>query len=75
MGAEAADIMEMKKDFSDDEMSLAGDYHDNTSTEQLREMIESRAELDRLNAWRGTTMNQETLDRILQEAIRMRETA
>jgi len=52
---------------------LAGDYADNSSTEQLRWFIDYEPELERVNKHRGTNWTQEMLNEILYEAIAIRE--
>lgn len=57
---------------TDEEKTLAGDYYDNCSTEELRGFIDNEHELMRLNRWKRSEMTQATLNRILNMAIQMR---
>ena len=60
-------------DFTDTEQGLIGSYHDNCR--DLQGMIDSQHELDRLNAWRDEDRTMENFNRIIREAIRLREGA
>jgi len=61
----------MMAEFTDIEEGLIGSYHDNCR--DLQGMIDNQGELDRLNAWRNEDRTMEDFNRVIREAIRLRE--
>jgi len=58
-------------DFTEIEEGLIGSYHDNCR--DLLGMVDSQQELDRLNAWRDEERTMESFNRIIHEAMRLRQ--
>ena len=69
--AEQSNSGELMSDFTDNEITLIGSYHDNRLPQALREFIDDEGELARLNAHRNESRSMESFNRIIREAIRI----